>query len=117
MYRDSQVRDLTSVDEITGRPVLVNVHDVADRRLSEFMKMVDERIKSQRRSLHESNNASTSTTTEPSVSGESIETPKGQCIVVLPVSKRMADYLRAHAKLDEPVKAAEDLSAPLLHIT
>jgi len=69
LYRDSEVRDLDSVDGMTGRPVSVEVYDVADRRLSEVMRMVDERIESQRRLFCESNDASTSLTTEPQVGG------------------------------------------------
>jgi len=105
------------VDGITGQLVLVKVNNATERRLSEVMRMVDERIESQRQLFSKSDPATSSSTAVSLLGGDSPQSPQNRLVVRPPISHTMVDFLLAHAKLDVPVKAAKDLLASPLDNT
>jgi len=117
LYANSGLRDLESVDGITRQLVLVKVNDVTERRLSEVMRMVDERIESQRQLFSKRDPATSSSTAASLLGGDSPQSPQKRLVVRRPISHTTVDFLLAHAKLDFPVKAAKDLPASPLNNT
>jgi len=117
LYANSDSRDLESVDGITGQLVLVKVNEVTERRLSEVMRMIDERIESQRQLFSKSDPTTSSSTAVSLLGGDSPQSPQNRLVVRRPISHTMVDFLLAHAKLDVPVKAVKDLPASPLDNT
>lgn len=112
LYPNSGVRDLDSVDDITGRPIFVEVHDVAEKRLSEVMRMVDEKIESQRQLLLASDPTTRPSTSAPLLGGDSPQTPQNGLVVRLPISHRMAKFLLERSKAQVSVEVEENSRPP-----